>query len=129
LALHIGLAYGRAFVMVGIVSPNFFGLRYEMDPSVRFWTNIWCGDHSLKDLYSDLFALAVDKEASIASYLDQSSKLEVRHWNPHFSHSLQDWELESADSFFKVLYVNAPSLTGPNKVLWKPSKKGRFQVR
>ena len=114
--------------MVGIVSPNFFGLRYEMDLSVRFWTNIWCGDHSLKDLYSDLFALAVDKEASIASYLDQSSKLEVRHWNPHFSRPLQDWELESADSFFKVLYINEPSLTGPNKVLWKPSKKGRFQV-
>ena len=54
----------------GLVSFSKF-LRFEKrDGSrVRFWTKIWCGDRSLKDLFLDLFALAVDKEALVSSYL------------------------------------------------------------
>lgn len=62
---------------------------------MRFWRNIWYDDRSLKDLFpdlegllknfsQDLFTLAVDKEVSIASYLANPSKGEVRHRNPHF---------------------------------------------
>jgi hypothetical protein len=43
-----------------------------------------------------------DKEALLASYLNHPSKGEVRHWNPHFFWTFQDWELESMDSFFRV---------------------------
>lgn len=61
---------------------------------MRFKRNVWYDDHSLKDLFpdlegllknfsQDLFTLAVDKD-SVASYLANPSKGEVRHRNPHF---------------------------------------------
>ena len=36
----------------------------------------------IKDLFPDLFALAVDREGSVTSYLANPSEGEVRHWNP-----------------------------------------------
>lgn len=40
----------------------------------------------------DLFRIAVDKNASVASCLR-----DWRNWNPQFSWSIQDWELESVE--------------------------------
>jgi hypothetical protein len=77
-------------------------LRFEIrDGSrVRFWNNIWCIERSRKYQFPDLLALAVDKEASEASYEVNNSEREVRHWNSQFIQPFQDWELESVDFFF-----------------------------
>lgn len=96
--------------------------RFEVwDASrVKFWTNCWCVDRSLKDLFSDLFALAVDKEASVASYLGNLYEGEDWHWNPQLIQFFQNWELESVDSFFEVPYANIPSSPSQGTVLRKP---------
>ena len=75
---------------------------------VRFWTNIWCGVYSLKELYPNLFALAVDKETSVASYLEHPSEGEVQHWNPQFIRPLKILELELVDSFFRCSMLICP---------------------
>ena len=51
---------------------------------MQFRKKIWCGDYSLKNLDPRIFALAANKEASVASYLDHMSEGEIRHWNLHF---------------------------------------------
>lgn len=35
-----------------------------------FTANIWCGDVVLKDLFPDLFAIALDRDAIAAAYVD-----------------------------------------------------------
>lgn len=63
-------------------------------------SNICCGGPSLKDLFPDLFALAMHKGGSVASYLASTTKNGVRHCIPPFIQSFQDWKLESVASFF-----------------------------
>lgn len=86
--------------------------------------NIWCGDPSLKDLFPDLFALAMDKGGLVASYLANTSKNGVRHCIPPFIQSFQDWKLESVSSFFELLYHNLPSSSGEYQALEFQTKKG-----
>jgi len=98
----------------------FFWFEVWDGSRVKFWTNSWCVDRSLKDLFSDLFALVVDKEASVASYLGNLYEGEDWHWNPQLIQFFQNWELESVDSFFGVLYANLPSSPSQGTVLQKP---------
>lgn len=52
---------------------NFLQFDLREESKVRFWTNIWCGDSPLKDL----FHLAVNKEALVSSYLAGPSEGEA----------------------------------------------------
>ena len=36
---------------------------------LRSWHDVWCGSHSLKELYLDLYACLLDLDASICSVL------------------------------------------------------------
>ena len=62
--------------------------------------NIWCGDPSLKDLFPDLFALAMDKGGLVASYLANTSKNGVRHCIPPFIQSFSGLETGTSCFFF-----------------------------
>ncbi len=94
---------------------------------MRFWIDVWCVDCALKDLFPDLYSLAPDKEASVASYLSISG--DKHHWNLQFTRDFQDWELASVDGFFDLLYVNVPSSSDHDKAVWLPSLRGLFDVR
>ncbi len=59
----------------------------------------------------------VDKDAPVASYLCGEHS-----WNP------QDWELESVDNFFELLYSNIPSRLEEDRISWTPSKVGQLDV-
>jgi len=61
----------------------------------------------------------------VANYLDLSSSF--IHWNPSFVRAAHDWELESFDSFFSLLYS---SKTHPGEVdnLWTPPSSQKFTV-
>ena len=91
----------------------------------------WAFGHleRVKDFFPDLYALVVDGEASVASYLANPSKGEVMHWNPPFVQPFQDWELELVINFFELLYKCLPSSLGGDWVLWTPTKSGIFKIR
>jgi hypothetical protein len=36
---------------------------------VKFWSDLWCGDSTLKGAFPDLFSIAADREAAVADYL------------------------------------------------------------
>ena len=48
------------------------------------------------------------------------------HWDIHFTHSIQDWKLESLQSFFALLYSTNIDRNGVDKMVWKPAKNGSF---
>jgi len=39
--------------------------------TISFWHNRWCSEGPLKELFPGLFALAVDRNASVADYREQ----------------------------------------------------------
>lgn len=63
----------------------------------------------------DLFWIAVDKNASVASCLR-----DWRNWNPQFSWSIQDWELESVEIVFDSIL---PTIHGEDQIFWRPLKQ------
>ncbi|KAF5470013.1 hypothetical protein F2P56_010566, partial [Juglans regia] len=69
---------------------------------IRFWFDIWCGNHCLRDTFPTIFALARAKEASIAFL--HSSANGTPQWNIDFIRAAHDWELESFTEFFVALY-------------------------
>ncbi|KAK9981927.1 hypothetical protein SO802_035189 [Lithocarpus litseifolius] len=58
--------------------------------------------------------IAVDKNASVASCLRDR-----RNWNPQFSWSIQDWELESLEIVFDSIL---PTIHGEDQIFWSPLK-------
>ena len=96
---------------------NYFSFTYQK--------KIWCGDRSLKDLYPDLFALAVSKEASVAL-----SRPTVYGSGSSLKSLFLLTFLGSRAGVSGILFrAHTPSLMGPDKFLWKSLKKGRFEVR
>ena len=60
---------------------------------VRFWKDIWCGNNSLREAFPSLFALVNSKDAWVADCWDYLG--EEGGWNPRFSRSFNDWEVEA----------------------------------
>ena len=60
----------------------------------------------------DLYAIAADKDASIASYLECHNEGSTGVWTIKFFRDLNYWELESVDSLFDILYANIPRREG-----------------
>ena len=75
-----------------------------------------CGDSCLKYL----FTLALDKNASMASYLVGMGN-RVRQ--------VQDWETELVENLFDLPYSNFPSTQGENRLLWTLRKNGKCDVK
>jgi len=76
---------------------NFLSYKVGDGSQISFWH-----DEPLKHSFSELYSIARNKEASVANYLDLSRSF--IHWNPSFIRAAHDWELESFDSFFILLY-------------------------
>ena len=62
---------------------------------VRFWKDKWCGNNTHHDYLPSLFALAVSKDAWVADFWDSLG--EEGGWNPCFSRSFNDWEVEAVE--------------------------------
>jgi len=94
---------------------------------ISFWHDIWCGIKLLKHSFTELYSIARNKEASVSNYLDLSSSF--IHWNPSFIRVAHDWELESFDSFFSLLYSSKTHPGELDNLLWTPSSSQRFTVK
>ena len=67
---------------------------------IWFWHDPWSSPTSLKELYSELFACVVDKEARISNMVDIALDGGDRSWNLLFRHEFQDWETARFYAFF-----------------------------
>ena len=73
-----------------------------------------------------LYRIAQRKDEILANVL--GGKNGFNRWDIHFTHSIQDWKLESLQSFFALLYsTNIDWRVG--KMVWKPAKNGSFEVK
>jgi hypothetical protein len=106
---------------------NFLSYKVGDGSHISFCHDIWCGIEPLKHSFSDLYSIARNKEASVANYLDLSNSF--IHWNPSFIRAAHDWELESFDSFFRLLYSSKTHPGEVDNLLWTPSGSQKFTVR
>jgi hypothetical protein len=93
---------------------------------VKFWSDLWCGDSSLKEAFPALFSVASNKEAAVVDYM------QIRHGNLHwevtFVRNLQDWELESLVSFLDRIYSVSLNVSGMDQMCWQRDSKTDFSV-
>ena len=55
----------------------YFSFEVGNSSTISFWHNHWCRDRPLKNLFPDLFNLAVDRNATGAEYQEQDQNLAV----------------------------------------------------
>ena len=93
---------------------------------VNFWTDQWCGNEVLSQTFPQLFALVVQKNASINEMWDSS--LGQGGWNIRFSRDSNDWELDAIGELLHLLRDLRISLE-EDAVIWKGEGHGRFRIR
>jgi hypothetical protein len=95
-----GCVIGGILETVGSLSPTLSSSRLETDPTFTF--GIMCGAKvPMKYSFPKLYSIAHNKEALVSNYLVSSGS--SIHLNPSFIRAVQDWELESPDSFLNLL--------------------------
>ena len=70
-------------------------LIVENERNVKFWKDLWCEDQALKDVFPNLFRLAVDKDQWVCDVWEEGG--EVGSWNHLFSRHFNDWEMEEVE--------------------------------
>ena len=73
--------------------------------------------------------MASNKEASVASYLDQLGIEAWRSWDVHFIRRPNDWEMGGVDDFLRTLGSNLPPTENGDHMQWKLTKNGDFDVQ
>lgn len=56
-------------IQVGWIDFLLLHLRLGNGKRIRFWHDVWCRDLSLKVLHPELYSIAVDKDASVHSFI------------------------------------------------------------
>ena len=95
---------------------------------IHFLYDPWSGPIPLKDLYLDLFACAVSKEAWIYDLIVSNLEGGNRSWNLQFRQAFHEREVERACSLLKHLYSNMPRGERDDMLTWKLNHFGVFDV-
>ena len=106
-------------------------IRFEvgMGDRVRFWTDQWCGDLPLHLSFPVVYGIAINREASVASSLERMGTEARRSWKVLLLRNPNDWESSDVDDFLHTLGANLPLSEQRDRMIWKLSKKGDFDVR
>lgn len=96
---------------------------------VKFWIDRWCGDLPLRLAFLVLYSIATNRAASVDSSLIRQEVGDRRGWDVHFIWSPNDWEVELVDDFFQFLAANLPSADDGDRMRWKLTKNGDFNIR
>ncbi|KAG6718914.1 hypothetical protein I3842_04G177000 [Carya illinoinensis] len=94
---------------------------------IKFWRDILCGEEALKDSFPSVFRVACNQEASMADFM-VCSRNQIQ-WNVTFSRAAQNWELDSFETFFSLVYPVRLTGLRADKLWWTPVGKGTFLVR
>ena len=90
---------------------SFFGhVLYALGEGfhIQFWNDSWSSPTSLKELYPEQFACAMDKEARISYMVDIAPNGGGRSWNLLFCCEFQDWEMARFYAFFVHISSKIP---------------------
>ena len=71
----------------------------------------------------------MDKEAQISELVTIALEGGSRSWNIQFHRAFHDWELERVFTFFEHIYSKMLRVEGVDKLLWKLTLNGVFDVR
>ena len=82
---------------------------------------------ALRVSFPSLFALTVDKDASVTDVWEVSG--EVGGWFPCFTRPLNDWEMDAIESFFQTPQGKRVCLGKEDMLLLKESKDENFFVK
>ena len=104
-------------------------LRFDVGDGTRikFWEDVWCKDCSLKESFPELYSISQAREFLVSEVLCFSNRR--LHWDIWFCRPPQDWESESFDRFWDVLYSTNVRGVGDDKLCWKPAMRRGFEVR
>ena len=106
-------------------------IRFEVGVGdrVKFWTDQWCGNLPLHLSFLVVYGIAINKEASVASSLERLGTEAWRSWKVFLLGNPNDWETGVVDDFLHTLGYNLPLSEQRDRMIWKLSKKGDFDVR
>ena len=106
-------------------------IRFEvgLGDRVKLRTDQWCGDSPLHLTFPSVCGIASNKGASVASSLEWMGIEEQRSWDVHFTRRPNDWEMGGVDDFLRTLGSNLPPTKNKDRIRWKLTKKGGFDIR
>ena len=86
---------------------------------VKFWDDVWCRDHPLKEEFPDLYNISWTREASVFEVMCYAN--ERVSWDIQFRRLVNDQESISLDSFLVLLYSTKVRCVGADKLCWMPA--------
>ena len=96
---------------------------------VKFWTDQWCGDLPPHLSFPVVYGIATNREASVASFLERLGTKARRSWKVLLLRDPNDWDMGDVDEFLHTLGSNLPQSEQGDRMIWKLSKKGDFDIR
>ena len=99
-----------------------------MGDRVKLWTGQWCGDSLLQLTFPSVYGIASNKGASVASSLERLEIEEWRSWDVHFTRRPNDWKIGGVDDFLYTLGSNLPPTENGDRMRWKLTKNGDFDI-
>ena len=93
---------------------------------VRFWTDHWCGNEALSQVFPQIFALAACRNAVVDEVWDP--RLGQGGWNLRLGRDSNDWELGLIE---ELLFLLRDIRVTPEEdsVLWKGGGSDSFRIR
>ena len=76
-----------------------------------------------------MYGIAISREASVTSSLERLGTESRRSWKVPLFRNPNDWETGVVDEFLHTLGSNLPYSEQGDRMIWKLSKKGDFNVR
>lgn len=67
-----------------------------------FWHGAWCGECLLKEIFSELFCIALDRDALVDDQMLAHNG--EAHWDLNFIRLVHDWKVNVASSLVNILY-------------------------
>ena len=106
-------------------------IRFEVGvgDKVKFWTDQWCGDLPLHLTFPVAYGIAINRETFVASSLERLGTEVQRSWKVLLLRNPNDWKMGVVDEFLHTLGSNLPHSEQGDRMIWKLSKKGDFDVR
>ena len=95
--------------------------------SIKFWTDRWCGETSLKVRFPDLYRIARHKDASVRDLM--SYKSSTLQWDVCFVCRVQDWEVDTITVFMDLLYSVKIRQDEADALCWNPSSRDIIGVK
>ena len=94
---------------------------------LRFWKDAWSGEEAFSFSYPALFAMAANKEVSVADVWEPSCEGGV--WTPCFVRPFNDWEVEEIQNLLQALQDKRIFPNQDDLMLMRGAKDGCFSVK